>query len=139
MNCGLVSDNVTLGQMEIFNKKLFGQAIRFCIVGIMAVAIHYAIYLLLKQWMVHVVAFAIGYFISFIANFFMTAKFTFKKDATTKKGVGFLGAHIINFILQTSLLQLFLWLGVNENFAPIPVYCIAVPVNFMLVRFVFRK
>jgi hypothetical protein len=32
-----------------------------------------------------------------------------------------------------------LWLGVNENFAPIPVYCIAVPVNFMLVRFVFRK
>ena len=69
----------------------------------------------------------------------MTAKFTFKKDATTKKGVGFLGAHIINFILQTSLLQLFLWLGVDENFAPIPVYCIAVPVNFMLVRFVFRK
>ena len=125
--------------MEIFNKKQFGQAIRFCIVGVMAVAIHYAIYLLLKQWMVHVVAFAIGYFISFIANFFMTAKFTFKKDATTKKGVGFLGAHIINFILQTSLLQLFLWLGVNENFAPIPVYCIAVPVNFMLVRFVFRK
>ena len=125
--------------MEIFNKKLFGQAIRFCIVGVMAVVIHYAIYLLLKQWMVHVVAFAIGYFISFIANFFMTAKFTFKKDATTKKGVGFLGAHIINFILQTSLLQLFLWLGVDENFAPIPVYCIAVPVNFMLVRFVFRK
>ena len=125
--------------MEIFNKKLFGQAIRFCIVGVMAVAIHYAIYLLLKQWMVHVVAFAIGYFISFIANFFMTAKFTFKKDATTKKGVGFLGAHIINFILQISLLQLFLWLGVDENFAPIPVYCIAVPVNFMLVRFVFRK
>jgi putative flippase GtrA len=125
--------------MEIFNKKLFGQAIRFCIVGIMAVAIHYAIYLLLKQWMIKVVAFAIGYFISFIANFFMTAKFTFKKDATTKKGVGFLGAHIVNFILQTSLLQMFLWLGVNENFAPIPVYCIAVPVNFMLVRFVFRK
>ena len=125
--------------MEIFNKKLIGQAIRFCIVGVMAVAIHYAIYLLLKQWMIKVVAFAIGYFISFIANFFMTAKFTFKKDATTKKGVGFLGAHIVNFILQTSLLQMFLWLGVNENFAPIPVYCRAVPVNFMLVRFVFRK
>jgi len=125
--------------MVIFNKKLIGQAIRFCIVGVMAVAIHYAIYLLLKQWMLKVVAFAIGYFISFIANFFMTAKFTFKKDATTKKGVGFLGAHIVNFILQTSLLQMFLWLGVNENFAPIPVYCIAVPVNFMLVRFVFRK
>ena len=125
--------------MGIFNKKLIGQAIRFCIVGVMAVAIHYAIYLLLKQWMIKVVAFAIGYFISFIANFFMTAKFTFKKDATTKKGVGFLGAHIVNFILQTSLLQMFLWFGVNENFAPIPVYCIAVPVNFMLVRFVFRK
>ncbi|RRD03064.1 GtrA family protein [Prevotella sp. OH937_COT-195] len=125
--------------MGIFEKKTIGEAIRFCIVGVVATAIHYAIYLLLKQWMLQVVAFAAGYILSFVANFFMTARFTFKKNATAKKGVGFIGAHGINFLLQTSLLQFFIWGGVNENYAPIPVYCIAVPVNFILVRLVFRK
>ena len=124
--------------MKIERKQL-GEVLRFCIVGVIAVVIHYAVYLLLMQWMPQVVAFAIGYFVSFVANFFMTARFTFRKEATARKGAGFLVAHIINFILQTSLLQLFLWLGVNENYAPIPVYCIAVPINFLLVRHVFRK
>lgn len=125
--------------MKKIDRKTIGEILRFCIVGVVATVIHYVVYLLLKQWMLQVVAFAIGYIVSFIANFFMTARFTFRKEATARKGAGFLVAHIINFILQTSLLQLFLWLGVNENYAPIPVYCIAVPINFLLVRHVFRK
>ncbi|MBO4786314.1 MAG: GtrA family protein [Prevotella sp.] len=125
--------------MKKIDRKIIGEILRFCIVGVVATVIHYVVYLLLKQWMLQVVAFAIGYIVSFIANFFMTARFTFRKEATARKGAGFLVAHIINFILQTSLLQLFLWLGVNENYAPIPVYCIAVPINFLLVRHVFRK
>jgi Predicted membrane protein len=125
--------------MKKIDRKIIGEILRFCIVGVVATVIHYVVYLLLKQWMLQVVAFAIGYIVSFIANFFMTARFTFRKEATARKGAGFLVAHIINFILQTSLLQLFLWLGVNENYAPIPVYCIAVPINFLLVRYVFRK
>lgn len=125
--------------MKKIERKIIGEILRFCIVGVVATVIHYVVYLLLKQWMLQVVAFAIGYIVSFVANFFMTARFTFRKEATARKGAGFLVAHIINFILQTSLLQLFLWLGVNENYAPIPVYCIAVPINFLLVRHVFRK
>lgn len=124
--------------MRKIEKKTIGEVVRFCIVGVVATIIHYAIYLLLKQWIIHVVAFAVGYVLSFIANFFMTARFTFKKNATAKKGVGFIAAHTVNFFLQTSLLQIFLWIGINENYAPIPVYCIAVPVNFLLVRLVFK-
>ena len=125
--------------MGLFKRKDIGEAVRFCFVGVIATAIHYAIYLLLKQWLLLVVAFAIGYVSSFVANFFMTARFTFRKDATAIKGIGFFGAHAFNFLLQTSLLKLFIWAGINENYAPIPVYCIAVPVNFLLVRLVFRK
>ncbi|MDD7318311.1 MAG: GtrA family protein [Prevotella sp.] len=124
--------------MKRIDKKTIGEMLRFGVVGVIATAIHYAIYLLLKQWILQVVAFALGYALSFIANFFMTARFTFRKDATVKKGAGFVVAHAVNFLLQTSLLQLFLWLGINEDYAPIPVYCIAVPVNFLLVRLVFR-
>ena len=34
---------------------------------------------------------------------------------------------------------IFLFLGLSEAWAPIPVYCICIPVNFLLVRFVFNR
>ena len=117
---------------------MLGEVLRFCIVGVLAAAIHYVVYLVMKHWMAQVIAFAIGYFVSFVANFFLSAWFTFKKDATMRKGAGFFVAHAVNFLLQTSLLQLFVWCGIDDRLAPILVYCIAVPVNFLMVRFVFR-
>ena len=36
------------------------------------------------------------------------------------------------------LLNLALALGINSTLAPIPVYGIAIPVNFLMVRFVFK-
>ena len=53
--------------------------------------------------------------------------------------MGFLCAHLFNLALQTGLLNLFIHLGVNSSWAPIPVYAIAIPVYFLLVRFVFNK
>ena len=37
------------------------------------------------------------------------------------------------------MLNVFIGIGISERLAPIPVYCIAVPVNFMLVRLVFKR
>jgi len=37
------------------------------------------------------------------------------------------------------LLNVFLWMGVPNKLAPIPVLCIAVPVNFLMVRYVFKR
>lgn len=113
--------------------------VRFAVVGIAATAIHYGIYFVLRYAIDARVAYAVGYFISFLFNYVMSARFTFKKDTSVKNGVGFCFAHAFNFLLQMSLLSLFLWLGVSEAVAPLPVYCIAVPVNFLVVRFVFRK
>ena len=49
------------------------------------------------------------------------------------------GAHGLNFLLHLGLLQLFLWLGVPPQWAPLPVFAVAIPVNFLLVRWVFQK
>lgn len=113
--------------------------IRFVIVGILATGIHYGIYLLLNQVIPANPAYAAGYVISFICNFFLTSRFTFKKKASVKKGLGFALSHLVNFLLHMLLLNVFLRLGVRESLAPIPVYCICVPVNFLLVRFVFNR
>jgi putative flippase GtrA len=49
------------------------------------------------------------------------------------------GAHVVNWLLQLALLNTFLWMGVSKEWAPIPVFVISVPVNFLLVRFVFTS
>ena len=120
-------------------KTLSAEFIRFAIVGVLATAIHYGVYRLLDLIIPANPAYAAGYVVSFFFNFFMTAHFTFKKKATVKKGVGFGLSHLVNFTLHMLLLNLFLFLGLSDAMAPIPVYCICIPINFLLVRLVFNK
>ena len=48
------------------------------------------------------------------------------------------GANVVNYLLHMVLLNIVLWLGVPSGWGPVPVFAIAVPVNFVLVRCVFR-
>jgi len=113
--------------------------IRFAIVGVISTGIHYGLYYLLNLVMNVNIAYTIGYVIAWCCNFYLSAHFTFKSETSVKRGVGFALSHGINYVLHMVLLNLFLWLGLSETLAPIPVYCIAVPVNFILVRYVFRS
>lgn len=117
-----------------------GEFIRFGLVGVLATLIHYAIYYLLLQSEINSnYAFTIGYILSWLINFFLTARFTFKKKASVKKGIGFALSHAVNYCLQIACLNIFIWLGVSKALSPIPVYCICIPVNFLLVKTVFSK
>lgn len=44
-----------------------------------------------------------------------------------------------NYVVHIILLAIILHLGVSERWAPIPVFCVAVPINFLLVRYVFKN
>lgn len=123
----------------LLRRDTFFEIIRFGIVGVIATALHYGIYWLLQKVINVNVAYTIGYFLSFVVNYLLSAKFTFHKKKSIKNGVGFGGAHLFNYFLQIGLLNFFLWLGISKTLAPIPVYCIAIPTNFLIVRFVFRK
>lgn len=116
-----------------------GEALRFILVGAFATALHYGLYLLLRSVMPLNLAYTIGYVASFAANFFLTAYFTFRSAPSWRKLAGMGGAHGVNYGLHIALLNLFLWLGVPAALAPVPVFAIAIPVNFLLVRFVFKR
>ena len=127
------------GLWSVVKTAFSTEFVRFVLVGLLATAIHYGIYRLLDLVMPANPAYAIGYILSFFCNFFLTSAFTFKKKATVKKGLGFGLSHGVNFALHMILLNVFLFLGLSEAWAPIPVYCICIPVNFLLVRFVFNR
>ena len=121
------------------DKQSAREAMRFVLVGFTATAVHYGVYWLLHRFMDVTVAYTAGYLVSFVLNYVLSARFTFKKGTTVKNGLGFCAAHAFNYVLQVCLLNLFIRLGVPAALAPVPVYCIAVPVNFLVVRSVFRK
>lgn len=127
------------------SKDNIDEFLRFCLVGIIATAIHYGFYL----FVIHIfqiearlwtnIAYSLGYLVSWCANLFLTARFTFHENVTVKRGVGFAASHGINYVLHILLLNLFLYLGLSQRWAPVPVYCIVVPINFILVRTVFKR
>ena len=107
--------------------KQLPEFVRFVMVGIFATALHYGLYFVL-QWVINVnIAYTLGYALSFIANFYLTAYFTFGRKPSWRKAFGFGGAHLCSYLLHMGLLN------------PIPVFAIAIPVNFLLVRFVFKR
>ena len=120
------------------NPKIF-DFIRFGIVGFVALIILYVVYCLLLLWLEHNIAYTIGYVISFINNYILTVKFTFHTKASKKNGAGFAFSHLINYLLQIGCLNLFIWLGMTESIAPIPVFAICVPINFVVVRFFIKR
>ena len=119
--------------------KQLPEFVRFVMVGIFATALHYGLYFVL-QWVINVnIAYTLGYALSFIANFYLTAYFTFGRKPSWRKAFGFGGAHLCSYLLHMGLLNLSLWMGIPNPLASITVYAIANPVNFLLVRFVFKR
>ena len=130
---------------KIFHKEKLFEFLRFCCVGVLATCIHYGIYLLLikviesdgKLWIN--IAYLIGFIVSWLCNLWMTAKITFRTHVSVKRSIGFAITHAINYLLHLLFLNIFLALGVTEQIAPIPVYCCVIPINFILVRTVFKS
>lgn len=110
-------------------KQNFYEIIRFGIVGVIATIIHYGIYLALNFIMTSWIPYSIGYGISFLGNFYLSNKFTFKTKPTIKKGIGFGLSHFMNYLLQVTLLSIFIKLGISNKYAPVLVFCIAIPIN----------
>jgi putative flippase GtrA len=116
-----------------------GRIVRFGVTGALSTGLHYCAYLLALLVFNATLSYTIGYGVGLIFNYFMTTRFTFKEQATKKNAAGFLGSHIINYLLEIGLLNLLMYFGVGKALAGIMTLVMIVPVNFLLLRFVFVK
>ncbi len=120
------------------NKEAIGEMIRFSVVGVLITVIHYVVYWLLQLVMNINIAWTAGYIVGFIVNYYLSARYIFREKTTAENGAGFGGAHLVNYFLQMGLLNFFVWMGLSAEMAPVGVYAVSIPVNFLLVRFVFK-
>ena len=124
---------------RVLDKKKLGEIVRFIIVGGLATAIQYGVYLLMLFWLQPLLANTIGYLVSFTFNYIASTRYTFRVKSTTKRGLGFVFSHIVNYLLQTLTLHALLLLGLDRKIAMIPMFAICVPINFVLVRFFLHR
>lgn len=152
-------------------KQTGGEFARFFVVGVGATLLHLAVYLLLnwlcglsdKDALGITLTYAAGYAVSFVANYVVSLRWTFKTRGSVSKGLGFAFSHLVNAGLHLLLLNFFraigtgdalsmllIWLtpwlvdilpvlGRPESLLPLPVYVIVVPVNFLMVRFFLKR
>ena len=120
-----------LARLTPQQRQKLGEVVRFGIVGVLATLLQYAIYTVLLLWCSPSLSMTVGYILSFIFNFIV--------ETNARHGAGFALSHVVNYLLQMATLNFFLWIGVSKTLAPIPMFCICVPVNFVLVRFFLKK
>lgn len=152
-------------------RETGGEFLRFFVVGVGATLLHMGVYLAVNHafgiteaqslWLS--LSYLFGYLVSFVANFIVSLKWTFRTEGSVKKGAGFAFSHLFNAGFQLALLNLFNRLGVGgllvaligwclpslvelvpvlgrpESLLPLPVYCIVVPTNFLMVRYFLKR
>lgn len=123
----------------MWRKGKIAEFMRYCFVGGIAAAIHYAVYYILQFYMNVNLAYTIGYAVSLTVNFFLTSYVTFRAAPSLKRAFGFGGSHLLNYLNHIWLFNLFLYLGLSRAIAPIAVLAIVVPVNFVFLRWVFKR
>lgn len=128
-----------INHLDEKKRERLGEISRFAVVGIAATAIQAATYCLLVEFIHYGVANTLGYAISFIFNYIASTKYTFRVKSTAKRGAGFMFSHAVNYMLQTASLSFFVWMGCDKRMALVPMFCICVPVNFILVRYFLKK
>ena len=109
------------------------------------------------------VTYSVGYIVSFVGNYIASLRWTFRTKGSVGKGAGFAFSHAVNYGMHLALLNLFLYLGVGQLMVqglswfvpalvqafpilasadallPLPVFCVVVPVNFLMVRFFLTR
>lgn len=114
--------------------------IRFVIVGGCAATIHYSVYL--AFWFLNVpynAAYTLGWIVSFSFNFFASNLFTFRTKPTLNRLLSFGCSHGAIYLVDLTLLNILIRLGVPELAGPPAVIVCGIPVHFLLVRMALRS
>ncbi len=110
---------------------------RFGITGGISSAVHYGVYCAMLLISGANIAFTVGYAVGFACNYLLTTFFTFRTKPSSTNAIGFGFSHLINYLLEMGMLNFFLWTGAARWLAALLAMSVAVPVNFLILYFVY--
>ena len=119
------------------SNRTIGELFRWVLVGCIATGINWGVYWILQHWLDYNISYVIGFILSLVCNYYLSAKFTFNKKVSVTNGVGFCMAHLTGLLIRLILLNLLVFIGVKKEYAAIPADLIGFPIQFLLVRYAF--
>ncbi len=125
--------------MKWMTKDRVAEIVRFGVVGVLATAIHYGVYYVLLALLNPTLSYTIGYAVSFCCNYLLSSRFTFRVGLSVGRAASFGVSHVLNYLIGVGLLNLFIVFGVSSEIAPLPVFVLVVPINYLLVRFALTR
>lgn len=127
--------------LELINKLLQMEIVRFIIVGIICTAIDLVCYNLSLFFFPYIVCAYIGFVCSFIVNYYLSAKWTFRKRPTVRNLTGMITVHLFNLLVMRTLLLYIVidCLSYNERLGYVIVLGLCFITSFILNKIVFDK
>lgn len=122
--------------------RLFkSEAFRFVVVGGVATIVDLCVFNVALFILPYVLCAILGFVVSFGFNYYLSAKWTFRKRTTTNNFIGMIGVHLVNlFMIRTGLLYLFVdILLMQPKTSYLFVLSISAVLSFLLNRIVFHR
>ncbi|WP_234531553.1 GtrA family protein [Streptomyces sp. R39] len=122
---------------EPATRPISGQIITFALVGVVNTATYYGLYLLFLRYLPYLAAHVFAFLLSMIGSFFLNARFTYRTRPTWRKFLLFPLTNATNFVITTVGVYVIVdVLHVGSHFAPLLASATAIPVTFVVSRWV---
>jgi putative flippase GtrA len=116
---------------------VFRHVNRFVVVGVINTAVYYGLYLILCTVIPYLAAHVTAIFIAMLGSFFLNCYWTFQTPPTWHKFALFPFTNATNYVVTTlGVFVLVEWFGVDQRWAPLIAAAAAIPVTFVLSRWV---
>ena len=110
---------------------------RFCAVGAINTGVYYGLYALFRQVCFYLLAHVVAFLAAMVLSYFLNCYFTFRIRPTLRKFLLFPLSNATNLLAQTAGLSLLVGaVGMNPEYAPLPAAVVAIPMTFVVARFV---
>lgn len=129
------------GQKEVKMKltKTHYEIIKFIVVGGLNTFNYYVVYLLLLKLLHlnYMLSHVTGFVVAFVISYYLNCYFVYKVKPTWKKFISFPITQVVNVLLQTAFLYVFvMWLNLPAEIAPFAGLVITIPITFVLSKWI---
>lgn len=121
---------------------VYGEIIKFIIVGFVNTFNYYMLYLFFNVLLdlYYVVSHLFAFILSMIGSFFLNCYFTYQAKPTIKKFLQFPLTYIVNIsVSSTAIIVLVEFLKVGSKIAPLLASLAAIPFTFIISRKILKK
>jgi len=122
-----------------FLLKRNNEFYKFCIIGFLNTFFTYLLYLLLLNFISYRISYTVTYLAGIVFSFVFNAKYVFRAEITFLKFIVYPVVYLVQFLINYFVLYYCVErINIDEKFAAIVVIILAIPITFVLSKFILK-